>query len=222
MSCPLKNAEFKYPNLDKQSFALVKAVKKFSYYILWRKVITIVPDPTIKSLLMENELGEKRGKWMAILQEFNIKIQPMKLVRGQGLMKMMVQIEQGLVCQVYTNEGLVTDVLYQDIFYYLLQNHYPEGLNGSQRRALKNKSSSYMIKNGKLYTCNYNGLYLYCLDWIEVEKVLIEFHDNYGTRHGSAKATTHQILRSGYYWPTLFKDTHEHMCSCHFCQTYAM
>ena len=67
MSFPLKNAKLNYQNLDKQSFALVKAIKKFRHYILRSKVYTIVPDPVVKTLLMQNELGEKRGKWMAIL-----------------------------------------------------------------------------------------------------------------------------------------------------------
>ena len=37
---------------------------------------------------MQNELGEGQGKWMMILQEFDLEIQTMKLVRGQGLSKM--------------------------------------------------------------------------------------------------------------------------------------
>lgn len=74
MSCPLKNAKLNYPNMDKQSFALVKAVKKFFHYILRSKIYVIVLDPALKSLLMQNELGERRGKWMAILQEFDLEI----------------------------------------------------------------------------------------------------------------------------------------------------
>ena len=43
---------------------------------------------------MHNELGERRGKWMAILQEFDLEIQPMKLVRGKGLTKMIENNEE--------------------------------------------------------------------------------------------------------------------------------
>ncbi|GLJ23909.1 hypothetical protein SUGI_0454290 [Cryptomeria japonica] len=46
-----------------------------------------------------------------------------------------------------------------------------------------------------------------------------EFHGKYGTSHGSADATVHQILKVGYYWPSIFKDTHEHVRHCHMCQT---
>ena len=59
MSCPLKNAKLKYSNLDKKSFALIKVVKKFHQYILRSKVYAIVHDPVVKTLLMQNELGER-------------------------------------------------------------------------------------------------------------------------------------------------------------------
>lgn len=90
MSFPLKNVVLNYSNLDKQSFALIKEVKKFRHCILRSKVYTIVPNPTVTTLLKHNELGERRGKWMEILQEFDLEIQPMKLVRGQGLSRMIV------------------------------------------------------------------------------------------------------------------------------------
>ena len=44
---------------------------------------------------MQNELGERRGKWMAILQEFDLKIQSMRLVKRQGLSKMIVDYQDG-------------------------------------------------------------------------------------------------------------------------------
>ena len=84
MSCPLKSVELKYSNLDKKSFVLIKVVKKIHHYILRSKVYAIVLYLVVKTLLMQNELGERRGKWMAILQEFDLKIQSMRLVRGQG------------------------------------------------------------------------------------------------------------------------------------------
>lgn len=65
-------------------------MKKFRHYILRSKVYAIVPNPTVKTLLMQNELDERRGKWMAILQEFDLELQPMKSVRGQGLSRMKV------------------------------------------------------------------------------------------------------------------------------------
>lgn len=74
MSTPLKDAELRYPNVEKQAYALVKAIKKFRHYILRSKIHAVVPDVAVKTLLMQNELGERRGKWVTIIQEYDIEI----------------------------------------------------------------------------------------------------------------------------------------------------
>ena len=74
----------------------------------------IIPNPVVKTLLMQNELGERRGKWMAILQEFYIEIRPMMLIRGYGLAKLIAHtaIDQSLVSYAYTSEGIISNVWY--------------------------------------------------------------------------------------------------------------
>ena len=95
----------------------------------------------VKTLLMQNELGERLRKRMAILQEFNLEIKSMKLVLRKVLTKMIADNEIGndkknrfvdeintdnqwkiIVSQVDIDQGITTDVWYQDIVYYLLQN----------------------------------------------------------------------------------------------------
>jgi hypothetical protein len=38
-------------------------------------------------------MGERRGNWMAIVQEFDLDIKPAKLVKGQGLCKLPVEAQ---------------------------------------------------------------------------------------------------------------------------------
>lgn len=61
MSSPLKDAELRYPNVERQAYAIVKAIKEFHHYILKSKVHAIVPNIAAKTLLMQNELGKRRG-----------------------------------------------------------------------------------------------------------------------------------------------------------------
>lgn len=61
MSSPLRDTALRYPMLDKQAYALVKATKKFPHYILRSEIIAIVPDPTIKNSLTQQKLGAQRG-----------------------------------------------------------------------------------------------------------------------------------------------------------------
>ena len=111
---------------------------------------------------------------MAILQEFDLEIKPMRLVRGQGLSKMMADNQVGhekkckfnsqidennlkkmIVSQVDIDQGVVTDIWYQDIVYYLLQDQLSNWMNSSQCRGLKMKCDSYMLHDRKLYKRNY-------------------------------------------------------------------
>lgn len=103
MSSPLKDAALKYSILDKQAYALVKVVKKFRHYILRSRVIAIVFDSTVKSLLAQHELGEKRGNWVSTLQEYDLTIRPMKIVRRQGLTKTLAQYDDDMTLQ-FENE----------------------------------------------------------------------------------------------------------------------
>ena len=78
-----------------------------------------------------------------------------------------------------------------------------------------------MLQDRKLNKNNYEGIYLKCLGCKEAREVLEQYHDKYGTRHGSAEVMTHHILWSSYLWPIIFNDTFEHVCSYHTCQTSA-
>lgn len=46
-------------------------------------------------------------------------------------------------------------------------------------------------------------------------------HDGVCGGHYSAKTTTGKIVRARYYWPTLFKDAHEHVRKCDPCQKFS-
>eukprot|EP00253_Pinus_taeda_P023419 PITA_23419 len=66
----------------------------------------------------------------------------------------------------------------------------------------------YYLKNG-------------CLEKTEDEKVLQELHDGPAGGHYAGDATAHKILHAGYYWPTLFKNSHSYVRKCQICQTTA-
>ena len=61
MSTGLQGAELNYPAIDKKAYAVFKAVKQFRPYILKNRTKVIVPYPVVRSLLIQRELGERRG-----------------------------------------------------------------------------------------------------------------------------------------------------------------
>eukprot|EP00253_Pinus_taeda_P028572 PITA_28572 len=85
----LRDAPLKYQIMEKQAYALVKAIKDSRVYILYSHVIAYVPNYVVKDILTQEGLEGKRGKWIASILEYDIEIKPTKLIKGQGLAKLM-------------------------------------------------------------------------------------------------------------------------------------
>ena len=87
----LRDSTLKYNIMEKQAYACVKALKEFRVYILHSHSTVFVPSATIKGILTQAEPDGRRAKWIATLLEYDIEIKPTKLVKGQGLAKLMAQ-----------------------------------------------------------------------------------------------------------------------------------
>ena len=70
---------------------------------------------------------------------------------------------------------------------------------------------------GQLWWRDMQGVLLKCIDQIELEKILSDMHEGVCGGHYMAKTTTHKILRSSFWWPTIFKDTHKFVKKCDAC-----
>ena len=68
----------------------MKSLKYFRVYILHSHIITYVPSNVVKSILTQPDLEGKREKWIVVLLEYGIDINPTKLIEGHVLEKMMI------------------------------------------------------------------------------------------------------------------------------------
>ena len=100
---------------------------------------------------------------------------------------------------------------YADIIYFMKNGYAPFHLDHIKKRALRLKAKQYQLVNDVLFKRNYDSVLLRCLEKTEAEKVLQELHDGPAGGHYAGDATAHKILRAGYYWPTLFKDSYNHV-----------
>ena len=64
--------------------------------------------------------------------------------------------------------------------------------------------------DGVLFQQNCDMVLLKCLEKDDAKHILAELHDGLACGHFTRETTTHEFLREGYYWPTLFKDAHAH------------
>jgi hypothetical protein len=89
-----------------------------------------------------------------------------------------------------------------------------------KRRALRLKAMKYCLTQDGLRWRNPDGVILRCVNKEEANKLVTNFHSGYCGGHFVAHTTTHKILRAGYYWPTIFSDTHQYVRSCQPCQFF--
>ena len=85
----LHDAELKYNILEKQAYALVKSLKAFRVYMLQSHITAFVPAAAVKDILIQGDSEGKRGKWIAKIQEYDLDIRPTKMIKVQGLAKIL-------------------------------------------------------------------------------------------------------------------------------------
>jgi hypothetical protein len=69
----------------------VKALKYFRFYVSLSKIIAYVPSASVKEILIQPDIDGRRSKWISKILEFDLEIKPTKIVKGQGLSKLMVE-----------------------------------------------------------------------------------------------------------------------------------
>jgi hypothetical protein len=88
-SSNLQGAELNYSEVEKQAFAVYKAIKHYRPFLLKAHTKVIVPFSAVRQLLVQRELGEKRANWVTTLQEYDLEIKPAKIVKGQGFCRLL-------------------------------------------------------------------------------------------------------------------------------------
>ena len=76
-----------------QTYALVKALKYFRVYVLHSHVIYYVQNVVAKDILTQPGLKGRRGRWIVVILEYDVEIKTTKMVKGQGLEKLMAMTD---------------------------------------------------------------------------------------------------------------------------------
>jgi hypothetical protein len=94
MSKALRDLELNYTIMEKHAYALVKSLKHCRTYVGYNKIKDFVPYPTVNDVLSQQDCLKSRGKWVSQIHEYSLEINPSKIIKGQGLAKMLTKINQ--------------------------------------------------------------------------------------------------------------------------------
>jgi hypothetical protein len=221
---------------------MVKALKDFRTYVLHSKIISYVPTNAIKDILVQLDSDGRRGRWLAKIQYFDIEVKPTKLVKGQGLARMLVESNfraLGInnlgshdslldIKEIDDQEPMIqiedkfsSSTWYHDIVTYLLTLQCPNNMTPPKARTLKLHAIKYCIIDGKLYWKYPLGFLLCFLTEDETGGVIDEFHEGVCRGNHARRETNYKILRARYYWQKLFTDVNARIRACNSCQLFA-
>lgn len=185
----------------------------------------MVTHPSVKEFFLSKDLNEKRAGWITKVMEYDIDIQITKLVRGRGLCENLAEdrgskkfeyIDASLVVHSIGEQAKVASWL-PSMINYLKTGQCPAGLDSAKRRYYRLQFVPFMLIDETLFRKDHNGVLLRCIDSERVADVLFEFHDGASGGHFSPRTTTFKIMRAGYYWPSIFKDSHDYVRRCIKC-----
>ena len=135
--------------MEKQAFSLVRSLKHFKTYVGYSKIVCHVPHTVVKDILCQQDCLGKRDKEVSKIQEYDLEIKPTKLIKGQGLAKMLTQGNEealGIICQNEEPTPSMPPKLqrldqhwYSDIILFPQNLTCLEHLKGHNRRALRLK-----------------------------------------------------------------------------------
>jgi len=158
----LRYGELKYEMLEKHAYALVKALKSFIVYILHAQVIAYVPSSIVREILVQPDIDGKRSKGVTKVLEFDLEIKPTKLIKGQGLAKLLAEENCKVLGLNFMDDNLEGKILepvddmtvdsklakcnwYKDVIYFLKYFKPPPDYDKTRVRLLKLKTIKYCI-----------------------------------------------------------------------------
>lgn len=90
-SIVMRDAELRYDIIEKKAYALTQALKAFITYFMHSQITSYVPTHGVKIVLTHPDIDGRRGRWIAKLLEFELEIKTTKLIKGQGLAKLLAE-----------------------------------------------------------------------------------------------------------------------------------
>ena len=78
----LRDGVLKYDIMEKHAYDLVKYLKDFRVYILHSHMVAYVPSNVVNSIITQLDPEDKRSKWITMMLEYDLEINPTKLVKG--------------------------------------------------------------------------------------------------------------------------------------------
>ncbi|GJR83654.1 reverse transcriptase domain-containing protein [Tanacetum coccineum] len=188
----MTDAQAHYTTTEKELLAVVYAFEKFRPYLVLSKTIVYTDHSALKYLLAKQDAKPRLLQWILLLQEFDVIIHDKKRA-----------------------ENLAAD-------------HFSR-LENPHQADLKKKeiNETFPLKTLGMISFRHDSStpWIYadqmirrCVHGQEAVDVLTACHNGPTGGHHGANYTAKKVFDSGFYWPTIYRDSHDFVTRCDACQ----
>ena len=198
---------------------MVFACEKFRPYILGSHVIIHIDPAVIRYLIAKKEAKPRLIRWVLLLQEFDLKIKDKKgsdnvIADHLSRLEMTGGNEKGTeIAEKFPDEQLFLLSFqapwYADIVNYLACGVLPLEFSYHHKRKLRTDCRFYIWDDPLLYRRLADMIIRRCVPETEQDGIMEKCHASPYGGHFAGDKTAYKILKSGFYWPTIFKDRFE-------------
>ncbi|KAK2359233.1 hypothetical protein QL285_084625 [Trifolium repens] len=223
----LNDAQINYATTEKELLAIVYALEKFRSYLIGSKIVVYTDHAAIKYLITKSDSKPRLIRWMLLLQEFDLEIRDKKGTENlvadhlSRLVNNEVTEHEREVLEEFPDEKLLMvqeRPWFADLANYKVSGLIPDDFNWHQKKRFIREADRYVWDDPYLFKIGADHLLRRCVTREEATSILWHCHNSPYGGHYNGERTAAKVLQSGFYWPTLFKDAHEHAQRCDNCQ----
>ena len=222
----LNSAQMNYTTTEKELLAVVFACEKFRSYLVGSPVVVFSDHAALKYLLSKKDSKARLVRWILLLQEFDITIKDKKgteNVVADHLSRLTTDSRSDItpIDDYFPDESLFsvsTMPWYANIVNFLVSGQLPAHWSTQDKRKFLNEVKNFYWDDPYLFKYCPDQIFRRCIPDNEVSSVIKFCHSEACGGHFSSRKTIAKILQSGFYWPTMFKDSHAFCKTCENCQ----
>ena len=221
----LNDAQINYTTTEKELLAVVFALDKFRSYLIGSKITVFTDHAALKYLLSKQDAKARLIRWILLLQEFDLEIKDKKGVENvvaDHLSRLETKDSSSLpIAENFLDEQLFSVSQcpwFADIMNYLATEQLPQHWSAQYKRKFLFEIRKYVLDGPYLFKIFPDQIICRCVPDVDQRDIIAFCHSEACGGHFSVKKTAAKILQSGFYWPTLFKDSFSFCRSCSWSQ----
>ncbi|GKB91394.1 reverse transcriptase domain-containing protein [Tanacetum coccineum] len=229
----LTNAQEHYTTTKKELLVVVFSFDKFCPYLILSKIVVYTDHSALKYFFNKQDAKPRLIRWVLLLQGFDIKIKDKKEVENLAAdhLSRLENLDLGLftkeeIADEFPDEHLMMlkakpnddEPWYADYVNYIVGKIVPLRWKPKKRRRFFSQVKNYFWDKLYAFRLCPDNIMRRCVAESEILEILAHCHSGQIGGHHSASIIGRKVYESGFFWPSIFKDTRDYVMRCDTCQ----